>query len=122
MVNPDTGVDTEYEELWHDATPTAVPGEGAVRALVLQMKDEEKGVRGCVVRLGRHAQGLVRVGERIALERWEWTEGGWKRTVRMGDEELPIEKILGKEDLKEDDGVDVGGRTWKVIEASGRDA
>ncbi|CAG7565168.1 unnamed protein product [Fusarium equiseti] len=121
MVNPDTGVDTEYEELWHDATPTAVPGEGAVRALVLQVEDEEKGVRGCVVRLGRHAQGLIRVGENIALERWEWTGGGWKRTVRMGDEELPIEKILGEENLKEEDGVDVGGRRWKVIEASGKE-
>ncbi|WXC61402.1 hypothetical protein SNK03_007277 [Fusarium graminearum] len=120
MVNPDTGIDTAYEELWHDATPTAVPGEPDVRALVLQTEDEEKGVRGCVVRLGRYAQGLIRVGEEIALERWEWTEGGWKRTVRMGDEELPIEKILGEETLDEDDNVDVSGRTWKVIEASGK--
>ncbi|CAG1961669.1 unnamed protein product [Fusarium graminearum] len=120
MVNPDTGIDTAYEELWHDATPTAVPGEPDVRALVLQTEDEEKGVRGCVVRLGRYAQGLIRVGEKIALERWEWTEGGWKRTVRMGDEELPIEKILGEETLDEDDSVDVSGRTWKVIEASGK--
>ncbi|CAF3516846.1 unnamed protein product [Fusarium graminearum] len=120
MVNPDTGIDTAYEELWHDATPTAVPGEPDVRALVLQTEDEEKGVRGCVVRLGRYAQGLIRVGEEIALERWEWTEGGWKRTVRMGDEELPIEKILGEETLDEDDSVDVSGRTWKVIEASGK--
>jgi hypothetical protein len=89
--------------------------------LVLQVEDEEKGVRGCVVRLGRHAQGLIRVGERIALERWEWTEVGWKRTIRIGDEELPIEKILGEENLKEEDGVDFGGRTWKVIEASGKE-
>ena len=121
MVNPDTGVDTEYEELWHDATPTPVPGEGAVRALVLQVEDEEKGVRGCVVRLGQHAQGLIRVGENIALERWEWTEGGWKRTIRMGNEDLPIGKISGGENLKEGDGVDVSGRTWKVIEASGKE-
>ncbi|KAG8673587.1 hypothetical protein FPOAC2_07033 [Fusarium poae] len=120
MVNPDTGVDTAYEELWHDATPTAIPGETDVRALVLQTEDEEKGVRGCVVRLGRYAQGLIRVGKKIALERWEWMEGGWKRTVRMGDEELPIEKILGEDTLEENDSVDVGGRTWNVIEASGK--
>lgn len=117
MVNPDTGIDTEYEELWHDATPIAVPGESGVRALVLQTEDEEKGVRGCVVRLGRYAQGLIRVGEDIALERWEWTESGWKRTVRIGAEELPIEKILGEESLEEGDGVDIGGRTWNVIES-----
>ncbi|GKU02217.1 hri1 protein [Fusarium langsethiae] len=120
MVNPDTGVDTAYEELWHDATPTAVPGEPDVRALVLQTEDEKAGVRGCVVRLGRHAQGLIRVGREIALERWEWTEGGWKRTARVGDEGLPIEKILGEEMLDEGDSVDGGGRTWKVIEASGK--
>jgi hypothetical protein len=54
------------------------------------------------------------------LERWEWMEGGWKRTVRMGDEELPIEKILGEDTLEENDSVDVGGRTWNVIEASGK--
>ncbi|XEV01855.1 hypothetical protein FSHL1_007142 [Fusarium sambucinum] len=120
MVNPDTGVDTAYEELWHDATPTAVPGEAGVRALVLQTEDEEKGVRGCVVRLGRYAQGLIRVGDEIALERWEWMESGWKRTVRMGNEELPIEKILGEETLEEGDDVVVVGRAWKVIEASGK--
>ncbi|KAF5630523.1 hypothetical protein F52700_7203 [Fusarium sp. NRRL 52700] len=120
MVNPDTGIDTAYEELWHDATPTAVPGEPAVRALVLQTEDEKNGVRGSVVRLGRYAQGLIRVGEYISLERWEWKEG-WKRTIRMGDAELPIEKILGEEALKEGDTVDAGGREWKVIEESGKD-
>ncbi|KAF4339742.1 alpha-1 6-mannosyltransferase subunit [Fusarium beomiforme] len=119
MVNPETGINTPYEELWHDATPTAVPGEPAVRALVLQTENEEKGVRGSVVRLGCYAQGLIRVGEGISLERWEWKEG-WKRTIRMGDAELPIEKILGEEALKEGDLIDVGGREWKVIEASGK--
>ncbi|KAF4971268.1 hypothetical protein FSARC_1838 [Fusarium sarcochroum] len=122
MVNPATGIDTAYEELWHDATPTAVPGENGVRALVLQTHDDEHGVRGSVVRLGRYAQGLVRVGEKIALERWEWKEeNGWKRTIRMGDGDLPIKKILGKEAFKEGDSVDVEGRSWKVVEASGRD-
>ncbi|KAF5680483.1 hypothetical protein FCIRC_5801 [Fusarium circinatum] len=120
MVNPNTGIDTAYEELWHDATPTAVPGEPAVRAIVLQTEDEKNGVRGSVVRLGRYAQGLIRVGEHISLERWEWKDG-WERTIRMGDAELPIEKILGEEALKEDDTVDVHGREWKVIEESGKD-
>ncbi|KAF4977387.1 hypothetical protein FZEAL_6077 [Fusarium zealandicum] len=119
MVNPDTGVDTAYEELWDDASPSAVPGEAGVRALVLQAHDEQRGVRGSVVRLGRYAQGLLRVGDAIALERWEWRDG-WRRTVRMGDEELPCERILGEEALGEGDVVDVGGRSWKVVEASAR--
>ncbi|KAF4434639.1 hri1 protein [Fusarium austroafricanum] len=120
MVNPATGIDTAYEELWHDATPTAVPGESDVRALVLQTEDDKNGVRGSVVRLGCHAQGLIRIGEEISLERWVWDEG-WKRTIRMGNADLPIEKLLGEESLKEGDAVDVGGRAWKVIEASGKD-
>ncbi|KAF5026881.1 hypothetical protein F66182_1020 [Fusarium sp. NRRL 66182] len=119
MVNPATGIDTAYEELWHDATPIAVPGEPDVRALVLQTHDDEKGVRGSVVRLGRYAQGLIKVGERISLERWEWNEG-WKRTIRMGDEVLPCEKMLGEEMLKEGDVVDIGERSWTVVEASGK--
>ncbi|KAM0352975.1 hypothetical protein ACHAPU_001859 [Fusarium lateritium] len=121
MVNPDTGIDTAYEELWHDATPTAVPGDSEVRALVLQTEDDEHGVRGSVVKLGCYAQGLLRVGDSISLERWEWKEGGWRRTVRMGDAELPCQKIVCEEALEEEDVVDVGGRAWKVIEASGKD-
>ncbi|KAF5691400.1 hypothetical protein FDENT_3442 [Fusarium denticulatum] len=120
MVNPDTGIDTAYEELWHDATPIAVPGESAVRALVLQTEDEKNAVRGSVVRLGCYAQGLIGVGEHISLERWEWKDG-WKRTIRMGDAELPIEKILVGEALNEGDTVGFGGREWKVIEESGKD-
>ncbi|KAM0425188.1 hypothetical protein ACHAPT_009505 [Fusarium lateritium] len=119
MINPDTGIDGEYEELWHDVDPTAVPGEPGVRVLVLQLHDDEHGARGSVVRLGRHVQGLVRVGNEIALERWEWDEG-WKRTVRMGEVELPCEKILKGEKLSEGDVVDVGGRLWMVVEESGR--
>ncbi|KAG5662134.1 hypothetical protein KAF25_004373 [Fusarium avenaceum] len=119
MVNPDTGIDTAYEELWHDATPTAVPGDSQVRALVLQTEDDENGVRGSVVKLGCYVQGLLRVGDGITLERWEWKEGGWKRTVRIGDAELPCEKIVDEEALKEGDAVDIAGRAWNVIEASG---
>jgi hypothetical protein len=37
----------------------------------------------------------------------------------MGDAELPCEKIVGEEALKEGDVVDIAGRAWKVIEASG---
>ncbi|KAF4462506.1 hypothetical protein FALBO_10686 [Fusarium albosuccineum] len=119
MINPATNVDTAYEELWHDATPSAVPGEDGVRALALQVHDDEKGMRGSVVRLGRHAQGLLRVGDGVSLERWEWKDG-WKRTVRIGDEELPCEKTLGEENLSEGDVVDVAGRSWKVVESSGK--
>lgn len=119
MLNPDTGVDGEYEELWHDVDPTAVPGEDRVRVLVLQLHDDAHGTRGSVVRLGRHMQGFVRVGDHVAVERWEWDDG-WKRTVRVGEIGLPCEKILKGETLSEGDVVDVGGKSWMVVEESGR--
>ncbi|KAL6359729.1 hypothetical protein LRP88_07152 [Fusarium phalaenopsidis] len=119
MLNPDTGVEGEYEELWHDVDPTAVPDEGGVRVLVLQLHDDEHRTRGSVVRLGRHMQGFVRVGDEVALERWEWDEG-WKRTVKIGEIGLPCEKILKGENLSEGDVVDVEGKPWMVVEGSGR--
>lgn len=119
MLNPDTGVEGEYEELWHDVDPTAVPGEGGVRVLVVQLHDDEHRTRGSVVKLGRHMQGFVRVGDDVALERWEW-DGGWKRTVKIGEIGLPCEKILKEENLSEGDVVDVGGKPWMVVEESGR--
>jgi hypothetical protein len=118
MVNPATGVDTACEELWHDAKPEAVPGEERIRLLVLETHDDERGVTGRVLRLGRYVQGLLRVGDGVSLERWEWRDG-WKRTVRMGDGELPCKLVIEKQTLSEGGVVQVEGRPWKVVEASG---
>ncbi|KAK1706339.1 hypothetical protein BDP67DRAFT_476512 [Colletotrichum lupini] len=78
MVNPATGAETDYEELWRDVEPVTTSG-----------------ARGMVVWLGRFCQGISRVGEEVAAERWEWKEGeGWRRTVRIGDRALPCEVLL----------------------------
>ncbi|KAK1511617.1 hypothetical protein CABS01_07575 [Colletotrichum abscissum] len=105
MVNPATGAETDYEELWRDVEPVTVPPVGAVaeggeapkgvECVVLKHEDETGGARGMVVWLGRFCQGISRVGEEVAAERWEWKEGeGWRRTVRIGDRALPCEVLL----------------------------
>lgn len=122
MVNPDTGRETDYEELWRDVEPQPTREGAAVRCVVLQHEGEGGGGRAEVVRLGRHCQGILRGGGgAVTAERWEWEGGkGWGRTVRMGDAQLACEKVL-------DDGLvvqlgeemEIEGRTWKVVEVSG---
>ncbi|KDN69822.1 hypothetical protein CSUB01_11062 [Colletotrichum sublineola] len=101
MVNPATGVETDYEELWRDIDPVPVPvaagggGGGGVECIVLRFEDEPTRSRGLVVWLGRFCQGISRVGEDVAAQRWEWKhEEGWKRTARIGARELPCEALL----------------------------
>ncbi|KAK1959846.1 hypothetical protein LY78DRAFT_662941 [Colletotrichum sublineola] len=98
MANPATGVETDYEELWRDIDPVPVPvaaGGGGVECIVLRFEDEPTRSRGLVVWLGRFCQGISRVGEDVAAQRWEWKhEEGWKRTARIGARELPCEALL----------------------------
>ncbi|KAK1991075.1 hypothetical protein LX36DRAFT_646974 [Colletotrichum falcatum] len=104
MVNPATGAETDYEELWRDID--AVPPTKS---------------RGLVVWLGRFCQGISRVGGDMAAQRWEWKgeEGGWKRTARIGARELPCEALL-----KTGAPLSVGahvvheGLVWDVLESS----
>lgn len=99
MVNPATGKDADYEELWDDAD-----AEGP--CLVLKL--EKGGVRGMCIKLGGLMQSLVRDGEQVTLERWE--DG--KKTVRMGERELPGWDVGGSVG----EVFTVGGDEWEVVE------
>ncbi|KAK2044030.1 hypothetical protein LZ31DRAFT_554721 [Colletotrichum somersetense] len=135
MVNPATGAETDYEELWRDIDPVPVPvataaaaaaGSGeeeagkGVNCIVLKFEDEPTRARGLVVWLGRFCQGISRVGEDVAAQRWEWKgDEGWKRTARIGARELPCEALL-----KTGAPLSVGahvvneGLVWDVLESS----
>lgn len=123
MVNPATGRETDYEELWKDVDPVAAAaGEGAkdVECVVLKFEDEPAKARGSVVWLGRFCQGISRVGDDVSAERWEWKEvEGWKRTVRIGARELPCEVLL-KSGAQLSVGAHVvyGDSIWDVLESS----
>ena len=146
MVNPDTGRETDYEEMWRDVEPRAVPSlsngsgddddGGKIRSLVLELRDDGAGRRGLVVCLGRYCQGVVRDGDAFALEQWEWKEGGqggaggnggggvgggWARRRRVG---APALYLPCRDAIEKVTGLEVGGRVerdgvgWTVVEVS----
>ena len=121
MVNPDTGLMTEYEECWIDVDPLATNsgGEGKPVCTVLQLHDDDHEARGLVVRVGQYCQGILRVGESMSLERWEWEfHEGWKRLVRIGDLFVPCGVMLEGESLKLGGELRYGEFLWEVVEMS----
>ncbi|RYP77308.1 hypothetical protein DL770_007075 [Monosporascus sp. CRB-9-2] len=126
MPNPDTGVVTDYEELWVDAEPQAAAPSlaGKARCVVLELggDDGAAGTRGMVVCLGRRCQGVVRAGAEFALEQWVWEEqGGWRRENRVGELWLPCAEAF------EGNGLEIGGKferdglAWTVVELGEQD-
>lgn len=105
MVNPATGKEMDYEELWRDLEPeTAAVTPGGRRAgpmcVVLHLDGGEEGRgktggerRGMVIRLGRICQGIVTAGDGgVAAERWVWSEDGgkgWEMVRRLGRGRVP---------------------------------
>ncbi|KAF6803926.1 hypothetical protein CSOJ01_10552 [Colletotrichum sojae] len=123
MVNPATGRECDYEELWRDVDPEPASASAAKgpECVVLNFEDAPTGARGAVVWLGRFCQGISRVGEDVTVERWEWREdGGWKRTTRLGGgAELPCEVLL-KTGAQLSVGAHVkhGDLVWDVVESN----
>jgi hypothetical protein len=130
MLNPATGVETDYEELWRSEPIEIVPvpggREGEVTCLALQMEATGSGTgssgrvkRGLLVRLGQYCQAFARDGDDITVERLKW-DGAlqrWTTKVRIGEQELPTEiaTYLAHE-TRIDDEVRVGNAVWKVVE------
>ncbi|KZZ99227.1 hypothetical protein AAL_02778 [Moelleriella libera RCEF 2490] len=150
MVNPQTGRVAPYEEIWEDED---VPG-GQGRVVVLRWEDRAAAAgghgddddddggsgsgsnsrdRGLAIRLGRYCQGIVKIGGRVTVERWEHG----KRVVRMGaHEELPCALMVKQQQQQQrdekreqeqgrggafrrgDEVRDGQGRRWTVVEAS----
>lgn len=122
MINPETGKFTPYEEKWADVALKSTTGreDGKVECAVLELCSEEHSARGLVVRVGQYCQGIVRVGEQVAVERWVWdAETGftWKRRVRMGDLFLPCGVVVGEPERLELGGeIRYGEQVWRVVE------
>ncbi len=117
MVNPANGKMTEYEECWSDIEPIATDEGGKKVCVVLKLHDDANKARGMVVRLGQLCQGFVRVGKKMALEKWAWEkEGGWRRQVRVGDIWLPCGVAIEDDKLKMNGEITFGEYMWAVIE------
>jgi HRI1 protein len=97
MEHPETGKMTPYSEVWVHETVENTPQEKGpqLRAkgtyAVVQCDDENRGIRGRIVWVGKYCQGVVREGENVVVERWEYDSsdhggaGQWVRTWRSGD-------------------------------------
>ncbi|TPX08852.1 uncharacterized protein E0L32_009670 [Thyridium curvatum] len=120
MVNPATGLETAYEEVWRDEQPGPVGGDAAARVVVLQAEDGARGLRGMVVRLGRLCQGLLRDGPDVTVERWAWSpEMGWEMSVKIGKGALPCsDAIQNAEGLALGYEIRRNDQVWKVVERS----
>jgi hypothetical protein len=135
MEHPETGVMTPYSEVWVHETVGVAPQEKSARKrakgtyLVVQRDDESRGIRGRIAWAGKYCQGVVREGEKVVVERWEFdnsTHGGigeWVRTWRTGDgpllpcgwvvkeaEEMRKGTVLNMPDLEGN------GGEWAVVE------
>ncbi|KAK2596650.1 hypothetical protein QQS21_006271 [Conoideocrella luteorostrata] len=117
MVNPETGVDTAYEEVWDDEDVS--PGGGPAHVCVV-LRYENGADRGLVVRLGRHCQGFMKIAGQISLERWCWEEKEQRSvcTVRMGSDRLPCQEALDGGAFTVGEHVKVAGKSWAVAEVA----
>ena len=129
MVNPDTGLLTEYEELWTDdeveATEGKGEGEGDRWSVVLSLDDKASGAKGMVVRVGQWCQGIIKVQDEVCVERWQWgldnaqgdvVEGDWKRVARLGRLFMPCSLTFTPEKIHEGSKVAYGDYSWDVQE------
>ncbi|KAJ4993975.1 hypothetical protein SVAN01_00452 [Stagonosporopsis vannaccii] len=120
--------------------------EGEKVCIVLRCHDDERRVRGVVVRVGQYVQGIVMVGGRVATERWEFdfqgeprpgvqdvpaqqnsqagdeegkgmnASAGWKRTARTGEWFLPCAVTWQTERVQLGGRVRYGEFEWAVEE------
>jgi hypothetical protein len=151
MVNPATGRLTEYVEGWRDGEIGVVlaPGREIVEgfyeelrgrgvsvdgvrdllateaesrlSIVLQHEDVARRSRGMVIRLGHLCQGVMRVGEDFAYERWEWSqEDGWQQTSVSGKLSMPCDVLtILAERITIDTTIKYGNEddlTWQCVE------
>ncbi|KAI1265225.1 hypothetical protein F5Y18DRAFT_62805 [Xylariaceae sp. FL1019] len=117
MVNPSTGKLTDYEELWSDEEIKGIPDSSRLtaRCVVYELNGKGREEGGMVVFLGRYCQGIVRIGDRVAAERWKWT-GDWKQTFSFGDLWMPCTEAITAEPSIGTT-VEREGRIWTVVEA-----
>lgn len=120
MVNPATGLETDYEELWLDGRPehpSALP-----KWTVLQLHDDTKDTRGLFAQLGPYAQVVLRVGDLFTAERWEWnhTTSKWEKAFSIGHEKAPfLDDVIPaiRKGSQKGDNFDARTGTWVVVDA-----
>ena len=139
MTDPHTGHKCDYEELWHDLEISKVGTEKDRVCVVLQADSVSLQAKGMVIRIGEWCQGIIKIGNELTVERWQWlsqarnpVEGDfgtaeddvpkdpeknqWERLVRLGTGTLPC-TITFQSDLLFNKGlIKVADLEWEVVE------
>ncbi len=116
--NPETGEETNYEELWHDLEIESIGKHHNHSSVVMRAENPDKNLKGMVVKVGGWCQGITKVGDELTVERWEhklgfmsederealkrngWktaigkTRNGWIRTFKSGKGFLPCKYVI----------------------------
>jgi hypothetical protein len=116
-----------HEEMWRDMPMQSTNSTGSKICVVMRVQADAAGVRGVVIRLGQYCQGLLMMGGKATVERWEWTAGNsgsteaenWKRSVRVGDLFLPCAVTFRPEVLAVGGMVKFHDYKWNVEEVWG---
>jgi hypothetical protein len=135
MAHPVTKQVTPYSEIWIDEKPVFAPQEPGAKSrtkgtyALVHCEDTSRGIRGMIVWVGRYCQGIVRKGEDVCVERWEFDEkahggrGEWVRTWRNGEGlPLPCGWVVKEEEPIKTGSVlhipdwDRKGGEWHVVE------
>ena len=82
--------------------------------------DQGTTLRGSVVLAGQFCQGMLRNGDGISLERWQYDQQkGWRRLISMGDDAIPCKDVIDASQLMLGQRISSAGNEWKIMEASG---
>ncbi|KAK5017601.1 hypothetical protein LTR16_002717 [Cryomyces antarcticus] len=129
MVNPRTGLMTQYQELWEEPLVECTGKDEKRLCICLTVDNPSLHTRGVVVRVGQWCEGIIRVGDEVSIERWKWVpkgqkiiaegttaEGDWERQAKIGRIFLPCALTFVKERVEVGNTVEVGGLTWDIME------
>ena len=114
--DPITGKETEYEELWHDLQVEAFGKKDNRSSLVMRADEPERNVSGMAIKIGGWCEGILKVGDGLTVERWEWkptdcasdaasteaikepgrTRNDWIRSFKIGKGTLPCKNICSR--------------------------
>lgn len=95
MMNLDTGIEQEYEEIWADIQ---VHNEASKTCAVIRLDEGQTGARGVIVLVGEWCQGIMELRDGSVVVdrcRWNahsktWTKLGLFDAVQL----LPTERVL----------------------------
>lgn len=78
---------------------------------------DEPNARGMIIRVGQCAQGVLHIGSKFSVERWELNaDGRWGRVIRLGQHYIPCHVTFDVNGVGLNDKVRFGDLTWEVVE------